>query len=268
MDNPLKIPLPETTQREILFNTYAPRYLIDQDGPDDQPGYPTWTANDDIRIDTTRPAVFQYLSWTRYQEMNLLQLNYLIWFPARTSTGPFDLLAGKLDGLIWRVTLLPDGEPLVLDTIHACGCYHLFFAGGSTRPIPPGPGLEEPAFFPTTKQFRYTDLPLTLRLSAGSHYLVRVMSEAELDDSIHYYKQYPADTLRNLPRYDLHPRNLYGPDSLVSGTERGERFLFWPMGITSPGAMRQAGHHATAFVGRRHFDDAFLFEPILERTAQ
>ena len=28
--------------------------------------------------------------------------------------------------------------------------------------------------------------------------------------------------------------------------------------------MRQWGHHATAFIGRRHFDDADLFENILE----
>jgi hypothetical protein len=32
------------------------------------------------------------------------------------------------------------------------------------------------------------------------------------------------------------------------------------MGIASAGAMRQWGRHATAFVGRRHFDDADLFE--------
>jgi hypothetical protein len=46
----------------------------------------------------------------------------------------------------------------------------------------------------------------------------------------------------------------------VRGTERGERFLFWPMGIANAGAMRQWGRQATAFVGRRHFDDADLFE--------
>ncbi len=32
------------------------------------------------------------------------------------------------------------------------------------------------------------------------------------------------------------------------------------MGISSPGAMRQAGTQATAFVGRRHFDDADLLD--------
>jgi hypothetical protein len=32
------------------------------------------------------------------------------------------------------------------------------------------------------------------------------------------------------------------------------------MGIPNPGAMRQWGTHATAFVGRRHFDDPFLID--------
>jgi hypothetical protein len=46
----------------------------------------------------------------------------------------------------------------------------------------------------------------------------------------------------------------------VPGSERGERWLFWPMGVPEPGAMRQWGRHATAFVGRRHFDDPWLLE--------
>ena len=46
----------------------------------------------------------------------------------------------------------------------------------------------------------------------------------------------------------------------MAGSERPERHLFWPMGIASAGAMRQWGRHATAFVGRRHFDDARLIE--------
>jgi hypothetical protein len=50
----------------------------------------------------------------------------------------------------------------------------------------------------------------------------------------------------------------------MPGTERGERALFWPMGIASPGAMRQWGRHPTAFVGRRHFDDARLLEQRFE----
>jgi hypothetical protein len=70
--------------------------------------------------------------------------------------------------------------------------------------------------------------------------------------------------LRSLPVIGANPdpprRSLYRPDGLVPGTQRGERWLFWPMGIASAGAMRQWGHHATAFVGQRHFDDPDLLE--------
>lgn len=59
-------------------------------------------------------------------------------------------------------------------------------------------------------------------------------------------------------------RSLFGSDGLVAGTERPERWLLWPMGIPSPGAMRERGHHATAFVGRRHFDDPYLLEELFE----
>jgi hypothetical protein len=37
------------------------------------------------------------------------------------------------------------------------------------------------------------------------------------------------------------------------------------MGIASAGAMRQWGTHATAFVGRRQFDDPFLLEEAFAR---
>jgi hypothetical protein len=59
-------------------------------------------------------------------------------------------------------------------------------------------------------------------------------------------------------------RSAYGTDGLIAGSERLERLFFWPMGIASAGQMRQWGHHATAFVGRRHFDDPDLFDRYFE----
>jgi hypothetical protein len=62
-------------------------------------------------------------------------------------------------------------------------------------------------------------------------------------------------------------RSLFGSDGLVAGSERPERWLFWPMGVPSAGAMRQWGHHATAFVGRRHFDEPGLLARYFSRAA-
>ena len=68
-----------------------------------------------------------------------------------------------------------------------------------------------------------------------------------------------CEQLRSL-QFGSRRRSIFGPDGIVAGTERAERLLFWPMGIASAGAMRQWGRQATAFVGRRHFDDADLVE--------
>ncbi len=60
-------------------------------------------------------------------------------------------------------------------------------------------------------------------------------------------------------------RSIYGADGLIDQSKRLERFLLWPSGIKSPGTMRGWGHHATAFVGKRHFDDPFLLEEAFEQ---
>ena len=46
----------------------------------------------------------------------------------------------------------------------------------------------------------------------------------------------------------------FNAQGLIPESERPERFVFWPMGIPSPGAMRIHGTHAIAFIGQRHFD--------------
>ena len=62
--------------------------------------------------------------------------------------------------------------------------------------------------------------------------------------------------LRSLPRHQDGRASMFDQDGLGIGTERLERFILWPTGVLSPGAMRQWGHHAVAFVGTRHFDNS------------
>ena len=80
------------------------------------------------------------------------------------------------------------------------------------------------------------------------------------------YRWAGYDDLRSLPTLYGGRRSLFLSDGIVPGSERGERYFFWPMGIPQPGAMRQWGHHATAFVGRRHFDDPDILERYFELT--
>ena len=83
-------------------------------------------------------------------------------------------------------------------------------------------------------------------------------NHAKLYDKL--YEFAPYKTLRTLPHSKLGNRSMFNDKGLVPGSQRRERYFFWPLGISSPGAMRQWGTHATAFIGRRHFDDPDLIE--------
>ncbi|PTR10001.1 hypothetical protein C8R32_10288 [Nitrosospira sp. Nsp5] len=262
--DPLGIPLPTDAALDQLFDTYAPLWEVDVVDENDQIGMLQW-KNGPV-IDLTRPTLYRKVSHTRLGDQVLLQLNYIVWFPARPGN---DIYAGQLDGINWRVTLGPDGEPWLYDAIHNCGCYHEFFPSHRLRLRKDLPAFYfEPPMLPQPAPPARERQPLVLRIASHTHFIQRL-----------YYDESPPgllpaaqplaweeyDVLRSLPA-DEGYRSLFGAYGLIAGTERTERFLLWPMGIRSPGAMRQWGRHPTAFVGRRHFDDAFLIESLFERT--
>ncbi len=261
--NPLGIPEPGEAELQELLAAYAPSFEIEVKGDYDRFGALRWLREGGTpAVDGGQLAVYAHPAWTRYRDRVLLQLVYTIWFAERPPESEGDILAGKLDGITWRVTLAPDGEPLVYDAIHPCGCFHLFFptALAQARPAPHGADdLEEWMFAPQSLPRLAAGERPVLRIASGTHYIERV-TLARGADSLVRYELRPYGELRSLQRPTAGRASAFGPDGLVPGTERLERYTFWPMGIASPGAMRQWGRQATAFIGRRHFDDADLFE--------
>ncbi|MFV2055040.1 MAG: hypothetical protein ACC707_01180, partial [Thiohalomonadales bacterium] len=244
-----------------LFTEHAPIWEIETRSDDDRIGSPVKPQRlDYASVDTNDIVMYRKLSYTHYFGEILPQLNYFIWFPARICVGVIDILCGKLDGIIWRVTLSHDGVPVMYDMVHQCGCYHMFFLTPQLKSKPAIDNLDEIAFTPRgAPPWRQGD-KIVLRIAATSHHLVDLYTARA--DNIHIqYKMVLRnyDELRSL-RSDNRNISLFDRNGLVPGTQRAERWLFWPMGIRSPGAMRQWGTHATAFVGRRHFDDPCLIE--------
>lgn len=249
-----------------LFATYAPLFEVETTGDFDRPGVLRWSEAKHPVVDIQLPTVYQRLAYTRYGGRTLVQLVYTMWFGERPVDKSFDILAGGLDGLVWRVTLAPNGEPLVFDTMHPCGCYHMFFPTPLATAQPaPNPG-DEWAFIPAMLPRLKDDEQMRLRIATRSHYLIDVGVQSGAGTAARDYAVLDENELRSLPLPGGGYRSIYGTDALVPGTERGERFLFWPMGIPSAGAMRQWGNHATAFLGRRHFDDADLLERRFQLT--
>jgi hypothetical protein len=234
----------------------------------DRFGVPHWPSRSAVvpQVDTGAPAVYRRDAFTLYRGRLLPQRVYTLWFPERPPRGALDVLAGALDGVIVRITLSPDGRvPLLVDTIHACGCWHLFFPAASLRLRDGAPTREEWAYTPAPLPAWAPGERLVVRIASATHHVTGLGTST--DRAGHAYALHDEQRLRALPLPEGGSRSLYGPDGLVPGTERAERFLFWPMGIASAGAMRQWGHHATAFVGRRHFDDADLIERRFELPA-
>jgi hypothetical protein len=250
--------LPGAAELERLFATYAPVFEVESGGAFDAIGALAWRNEPHPSVDNARPVVYRRLAFTRYQGAVLPQLVYTAWFPERPSTSAVDILAGKLDGMVFRVTLAPDGAPLVYDSIHPCGCYHMFFPTARMRELPsPKPG-DEWSFVPAPAPVPQPGQRVILHVQSRTHYLTGI-SVGVPDAQIAYLFE-DENSLRSLPLPGGGHRSIYAPDGLVTGSERPERMLFWPMGVPSAGTMRQWGHNATAFLGRRHFDDADLID--------
>ena len=266
-ENPLHIPEPEPEAMRQLFASFAPVFEIEMEGAADRIGAPRWVAGETVEIDTADAIAYGQVSHGWFEGEALLQLSYVVWFPSRAKSGWLDPLAGHLDGVVWRVTLKNNGRPLAYDTMHACGCYHLFF------PVAPlkakGEDLltdfEEGPLVPMEAPRAANGERLSLRLLAKNHYLTGLRSSPSTSGEGFVYALRAYDTLRSLPLPKRGRRSLFGPDGKIEGTERLERFFLWPMGISSAGAMRQWGTHATAFIGRRHFDDPYLLDEVFRK---
>lgn len=246
-----------------LVARHAPALAIETASDDDRPGALVWRHDQGpLRIDVAvdQPVLYVRSGYARIGGRWLRQLSYTAWFAARPPESPIDPLAGWLDGLLWRVTLAEDGSALVYDTIHACGCYHLFLPTERLLVRPQPETLDEGLFVPQTLRSPAADERIVLRIAAGTHYLQRVDVETADGDGAIALGLRDDDELRSLPLPGGGRRSAFGADGLIAGSERLERYFFWPMGIASAGQMRQWGRHATAFVGRRHFDDPLLFD--------
>ena len=197
-----------------------------------------------------------------------LQLNYVFWFPERPSESAFDIYSGQLDGIIWRVTLDYNAESIVYDSVHSCGCYHKFYATSKLKFNDDIAALEpEPPFIAQAIPNLEKGQRLIIRIDSKRHYIYRVYKvemkkTAEINYSLKNYNE-----LRSLTG-ELNSRSLFDEEGLVPESRRTERWILWPMGVPSAGAMRQWGNHAIAFVGRRYFDDPYLIDKyFVEQTS-
>lgn len=256
--NPLQIPKLSASQLDLLFALHAPQIEVETLGPKDQLGIPTLTQGKP-EIDTSQPVLFTLPSLTQFGGRNLLQLNYVLWFPKRGPVSLIDLYAGNIDSIIWRVTLDSDGQVLLYDSIHSCGCYRKYFLA-SDKVSAKQPALSaEPANLIRLEKIDSTRA-VQLVISSNEHFIVGIKPITKAPQVNYSLADYSSlSTLTDGER----TASLFSPTGIIPTSERLERFTLWPTGIESVGAMRQWGTHATGFVERQHFDDANGFDDYL-----
>lgn len=257
----LGIPQLDRERWLAVARAHAPSWQVETGGDYDRLGAPVMRDGEPT-ADVGRPVTYFQPAFTRFEGKVLAQLVYVTWFSERPKDGMIDSYAGRLDGVVWRVTLDEAGQPLLYDTIHPCGCFHYYYTAQPLKRRPQGGFWDEPVLFP---QEPAPAEPFVIRVQSRTHFVRRLVPQAEAVAAEHSgYDIADYAELLTLPDGKGGTHSLFCEDGLVCGTERFERFWLWPAGIKSPGAMRQWGRHATSFVGRSHFDDPGLLERLFE----
>ncbi len=247
--------VPSLTGDEIkrLAQTLAPVFVQDTVGSYDHFGEVIW-GQGHVSINTDKPAVYYYPSYAFIKDEPVVQMNYAIWYTGRSGPNAPWLERGALDGLTLRITLSPLGEPIMLDIMNSCGCYHFYI-----------PRKEKVAEI-TEKPFVVDGLPqkfplerLSFRIKTGWHQVEHIGTSAGLRES-KTYALIPYDVLESLPDSDGKKESVFNPEGIMKDSHRIESYIFFSSGISSIGSMRQRGHHAISMTGREDFSDPKIFD--------
>jgi hypothetical protein len=262
----LGIPVYSPEEREALFWMYAPAWEIQIQDDNDRIGAPIWTEKGVLDVNTEKPVTYTLLSFTRFGRKILTQLNYIIWFPSRPKKGALDIYGGTLDGVNYRVTLDNNGGPLIYETMHNCGCYYKAYPTDRVEVRSKLDYAEPPLILKAPDVNPSKDF-ITVAMESRTHYVQHLYPlSRELQPAMAAYTLVDYGQLRSLPYLKDDRRSMFCQDSIAQGSKRLERFILWPTGVLSPGAMRQWGRHAVAFVGKRHFDDPFFMDRMFVET--
>jgi hypothetical protein len=260
--------IPKYTQESLdaLFAIHAPVWEIETKGNYDHIGIPSWSDKQELQVNIHKPTTYTLPSFTRFGAKIMTQLNYIIWFPSRPKPNSWDLYGGRFDGVNFRVTLDADGSVLLYETIHNCGCYDTLYP---TKRLIIRSKIDyaEPPLILKAPPLDTVSEVLVVAIESKNHFVRHLYARPRQmqPEKVYAYEDYQQ--LRSLPLPVSGRRSMFGQDGIVPGSERLERFILWPSGVFSPGAMRQWGRHAVALVGKRHFDDPFYLEKIFKEVS-
>jgi hypothetical protein len=215
-----------------------------------------------VNIDVADPVVY----WTRtsawIHEQPHDQLVYVAWYPSRPALSPGDPQAGRIDGVVVRITLDQTKRPAIYEFVRTCGCYHTLWVADPIEQAAltewgkPLPGM---AFAVQKKSERNRELFMpalihdtgpephrpVVMVNAGEHLVLTI----DTREAGHYehataapktYRLEPYETLTHLPIGDQ-IASMFNSQGLVHGAARAEGWMLAPTGMLQAGRPRQLG---------------------------
>ena len=108
---------------------------------------------------------------------------------------------------------------------------------------------------------------MTVAMESRTHYVQHLYPlPREIQPESMVYSLVDYGQVLSLPLPKGGRASMFSQDSIAPGSERLERWILWPTGVVSPGAMRQWGRQAVTLVGKRQFDDPYFMERMFVET--
>lgn len=231
-----------------LAEAHAPRWLIETASQQDRPGAPMWIENKDgsvqLGINLDQPTVYYQASYMRFGGRSLIQFVYFVFF----QSGSPDM--APLDGMAWRVTLDPDGKPLVYDSVRMDGSDHLWFPA---QALPTRAIAQDQKDLTLALQTAPAE-PWAVRLGSADHLARRLVPVTPAQGTAKIYALKPYEDLLTLDLPKGGTRSIYGPTGLLAGAR-------------TPNAPRQFGVLPATPTGKFYFDDPYLIETVFVAPA-
>jgi len=249
--------LSDAAQAQRLLSWHAPQWLIEDADSNNLPGKPFWQQQN-LSVDLSEALSYSKISYGRFKQQTTIQLNYILWFKQRPKLSAIDWVAGQHDALVFRIHLSPDLNILAYDSIHLCGCWYTLMLPIQQPYVAVQQVGQEPVLIHRVKAARN----MRVSVSADTHQIVG-LSPASLSDALFQqrYQLLPWQSLLSLPRGEGQS-SVFDNNGYVFGSQRLERWFFWPMGVKQPGSLRRFGDHAISFIGERYFDQADLLQAL------
>lgn len=231
-----------------------------------------------ITVDISQPA--QYFHAKKLDPFDsddsaVMQLTYTYWFPSHPHKMFLDLEAGRFEGLTFRVTLNESGDPIIYESVLACGCFHGAYVDAAVEEAAlamhgkPGDGSKfvvernltdrmPMVIHGVAKERPEGNVRPILYIEAGTHIFngMRIASCNGIKSEPEEMAIYPYKKLENQPG-KTHALSMFDKNGNVYNAERLESIVLSALG------MFKAGHPRQHLLQKINFDEAYLDDPDL-----